>query len=141
MDTILVANAGSSSVKFQLFAIGAGGDLKRQIKGQIDGIGSHARLRASAADGTSLVDRTYPEQDVSDVTAALHVAGAWLRDEQQVNPSAVGHRVVHGGPDYARPVLVTEQVLEQLEKYVPLAPLHQPYNLTPIKSIRARFPH
>ena len=140
MDTILVANAGSSSVKFQLFAIGQGGDLKRQMKGQIDGIGSHPRLRASAADGRSLVDRTYPEQDVSDVTAALHVAGAWLRDEQQVHPSTVGHRVVHGGPDFSRPVLVNGQVLEQLEKYVPLAPLHQPYNLAPIKSMCTRFP-
>ncbi len=140
MDTILVVNAGSSSVKFQVFELQQGSDLKRQLKGQIDGVGSRPRLRASAADGKALVDRTYENEAIRDVTAALSTAGAWLRSELKIDPIAIGHRVVHGGPDYDKPVRVDQKVLTQLERYVSLAPLHQPYNLAPIRSILANFP-
>jgi acetate kinase len=140
MDTILVANAGSSSVKFQVFAVEGSGELKRRIKGQMDGVGTHPRLRASGPDGAILVERKYEAATISDVPAALHAAGAWLRDEQNVEATAVGHRVVHGGPEYDSPVLMNEQVLARLERYVPLAPLHQPHNLAPIRSILADFP-
>ena len=140
MDTILVANAGSSSVKFQIFGIEQDGSLKRQIKGQMDGVGSRPRLRVTAVDGSVLIDRTYESETVHDVTAALATAGAWLRDELKIDPIAIGHRVVHGGPDYDRPVLVDQTVLARLEKYTSLAPLHQPYNLAPIRSILARYP-
>jgi acetate kinase len=139
MQTILVVNAGSSSVKFQVFALEAGG-LTRRIKGQIDGIGVRPRLRASGADGVALIDRTHAVAEVDDVPAALSLAGAWLREDQGIEPIAVGHRVVHGGPDYDRPTLVDDKVIERLERHVSLAPLHQPHNLAPIRSIRARFP-
>jgi acetate kinase len=140
MDTILVANAGSSSVKFQVFAVEGSGEIKRRIKGQMDGVGTQPRLRANDADGATLVDRRYAPTTICDVPAALHAAGAWLREEQHIEPTALGHRVVHGGPDYDRPVLIDAQVLARLERYVPLAPLHQPHNLAPIRSILARFP-
>ena len=140
MDTILVANAGSSSVKFQIFEVAQGGSLKRQLKGQIDGVGSRPKLRATAADGRVLVDRTYESEAVRDVTAALATAGAWLRTELKIDPIAIGHRVVHGGPDYDKPVLVDQDVLARLERYVSLAPLHQPYNLAPIRSILVNYP-
>jgi acetate kinase len=74
------------------------------------------------------------------VPAALNTAGAWLRDEQRLEPSAVGHRVVHGGPDYTSPVLINAEVLARLERYVSLAPLHQPHNLAPIRSILTNLP-
>jgi acetate kinase len=140
MDTILVANAGSSSVKFQVFGIEQDGSLKRQIKGLMDGVGTRPRLRVTAVDGAVLVDRTYDSEAVPDVAAALATAGAWLREELKINPIAIGHRVVHGGPDYDRPVRVDQNVLTRLERYTSLAPLHQPYNLAPIQSILARFP-
>jgi acetate kinase len=70
----------------------------------------------------------------------LHTAGAWLRDELHIHPIAVGHRVVHGGPEFDQPVLVTEEVLHRLERYIPLAPLHQPHNLEPIRSIMINRP-
>src|SRR5271166_4630093 len=140
MKNILVANAGSSSVKFQVFAVDGGGKLARMIKGQMDGIGTRPRLRASRPDGKSLVDREYDTAAVPDVPAALQTAGAWLRDEQRVEPSAVGHRVVHGGPDYSSPVLINAEVVTRLERYVPLAPLHQPHNLAPIRSILTNLP-
>src|SRR5215468_5591439 len=140
MKNILVANAGSSSVKFQVFTVDRGGALARKIKGQMDGIGTRPRLQASRPDRKSLVDREYDSAAVPDVPAALHTAGAWLRDEQRVEPSAVGHRVVHGGPDYSSPVLINAQVLTRLERYMPLAPLHQPHNLAPIRSILTNSP-
>jgi len=140
MDTILVANAGSSSVKFQVFGTDQKGGLERQIKGQIDGVGSRPRMRVVSATGDVLVDRAYESGTVSDVATALATAGAWLRDELKIHPVAIGHRVVHGGPDYDKPVLVDQAVLTRLERYVSLAPLHQPYNLAPIRSILARFP-
>ncbi len=134
MDTILVANAGSSSVKFQLFEIEQGQRLRRQLKGQVDGIGTRPHLRATAADGRVLADRTYSKDAVRDLPAALEAAGAWLRDELRINPMAVGHRVVHGGPDYSQPVCVDTNVLQRLEAFISLAPLHQPYNLAPVPS-------
>lgn len=140
MDTILVVNAGSSSVKFQVFAVRGDGQLERQIKGQMDGIGTRPRLRATGKDGGTLADRAYPIEAVADVPAAMAVAGAWLRDEKSVSPMAVGHRVVHGGPDYSRPVLINHAVVTRLSQYVSLAPLHQPHNLAPIRTLLNNFP-
>jgi acetate kinase len=139
MDTILVVNAGSSSVKFQVFAVASDGGLQRQIKGQMDGIGSRPKLRASGPTGDTLAERTYPVEAVPDVPAAMAVAGAWLR-ELEINPIAVGHRVVHGGPDHAQPVLIDPAVVTRLERHVSLAPLHQPHNLAPIKTLANNFP-
>jgi acetate kinase len=140
MNTILVVNAGSSSVKFQVFGAGAESAPERLLKGQMDGIGARPKLRAEAADKRPLIEQSYAPEQVPDVPAALLEAGVWLRDAQRLEPIAVGHRVVHGGPKYDRPVLIDNDVLADLERYVPLAPLHQPNNLAPIRSILARSP-
>lgn len=139
MDTILVVNAGSSSVKFQVFSVEGEGKLRRLVKGQMDGIGSRPRMRASGADSEPLADRAYPIESVPDIPAAMGIAGGWLRDELRISPMAVGHRVVHGGPDYDRPVLIDHGVVARLERLVALAPLHQPHNLAPIRSLLANF--
>jgi acetate kinase len=140
MDTILVVNAGSSSVKFQIFAVDRSDKLHRQIKGQMDGIGTRPRLRAKDVEGNTIAERAYPIESVQDVPAALAVVGGWLRDELRISPLAVGHRVVHGGPNYDRPVLIDHAILTRLEAFVPLAPLHQPHNLAPIRSLLTSFP-
>ena len=140
MDTILVVNAGSSSVKFQVFETDGKSALKRLIKGQMDGIGVRPRLRAAASDGAPLIDAAYAPERVGDAAAALALTGAWLREHQQLEPIAVGHRVVHGGPRYDRPVLVDAAILADLERYVSLAPLHQPNNLAPIRTLLERRP-
>src|SRR5262252_4768481 len=140
MDPILVLNAGSSSVKFQIFAIEGTSELTLQIKGQVDGIGTQPRLRARAPGGIEAVDESYERSEVPDVPAALATTGAWLRQRYDIMPVAVGHRVVHGGPLYDRPILVDAEVVKNLEQYVPLAPLHQPNNLAPIRSLLARSP-
>lgn len=140
MDTILVVNAGSSSVKFQVFSIEGEGKLRRLVKGQMDGIGSRPRLRANGAGSDTLADRAYPIEAVPDVPAAMRIAGEWLRGELRITPMAVGHRVVHGGPDYDRPTLIDHGVVARLERFVTLAPLHQPHNLAPIRSLLTNFP-
>jgi acetate kinase len=140
MDVILVVNAGSSSVKFRIFEPDDSGTLRQLIRGQVEGIGVHPKLKASGADDQTLVERSYAAKDIPDVETAMRTAGAWLRTEQNLDFVAIGHRVVHGGPDYDRPVLVNEKMLADLERFVPLAPLHQPNNLAPIRVLLERFP-
>jgi acetate kinase len=140
-DTIFVVNAGSSSIKFQLFAVSDGDRLERSMKGQMDGIGSRPRLVARGDDGESLIDRAWQATEVSGVPAALDKVVEFLREASNGRlPSAVGHRVVHGGPDYSAPVAVDGGVLRRLEQLTPLAPLHQPNNLAPIQMLLERQP-
>ncbi|HEV7308957.1 acetate/propionate family kinase [Ensifer sp.] len=139
MDALLVVNAGSSSLKFQIFGI-AGAGLDLQVKGQIGGIGTRPRLQAKAVDGAVLVDRNYEAEAVGDLPAAIAAARDWLLTLGGFTLRAVGHRVVHGGPDYAEPVLIDATVLERLASYQDLAPLHQPNNLAPIRQAMAINP-
>jgi acetate kinase len=132
MDAILVVNAGSSSLKFQLFGI-AGGELVRRVRGQLDGIGVRPRLWAAAGDGAELVDRTWAADAIPDLPAAIGETRAWLATLEGLALRAIGHRVVHGGPDYAQPVLIDAVVLGRLAAFQELAPLHQPNNLAPIR--------
>jgi len=134
MDAILVVNAGSSSVKFQIFGV-EGAALRRLIKGQLGGIGTRPRLSAERNERSSLVDKTYASNEIADVPAAIATVASWLRETQNLNLLAVGHRVVHGGPKYDRPVVIDEAVVANLEQYVSLAPLHQPNNLAPIRTL------
>jgi acetate kinase len=140
MDTILVVNAGSSSVKFQAFGINEAGGLTRLIKGQMDGIGSRPRLRAEDSNKVPMVDREYACERVSSVPDAIQEAGKWLRELHKFDLVAVGHRVVHGGPEYSQPIQVDRQVLARLERYTSLAPLHQPNNLAPIRTLLENHP-
>src|SRR5262249_25290428 len=126
--------------KFQVFGIEADRNLKQLIRGGMDGIGVRPRFRATGTDDDLLADLQYEAAQVPDVPAAVKLAGTWLRDTQKFELVAVGHRVVHGGPMYDRPVAVDRNVLANLERYIPLAPLHQPNNLAPIGSLLERFP-
>ena len=101
MDVILVLNAGSSSLKFQIFALEPAG-LERQIKGQIDGIGVHPRFRAADAAGAALIDERPDVEAIPDLPAATRALKVWLRGLSGYSLRAVGHRVVHGGPDLCR---------------------------------------
>src|SRR5262252_437365 len=124
-ETILVLNAGSSSIKFQLFAVERDAGLTRRLKGQIDGIGTRPHLLAKGKDGETLVDNTWPANAVADVPAALDKTVTWLQQQLGgVLPSAIGHRVAHGGPDFTEPTLIDDAVLDRLGHLVPLAPLH-----------------
>ncbi len=140
MDTILSVNAGSSSVKFEVFGIDKANGLARLVKGRMDGIPARPRLFAAGADGTVLVNEAYAQEDVADIPAGFAVADAWLRNTYSFEPLAAGHRVVHGGPKYVRPVLINGEVLAELESLIPLAPLHQPNNLALIRALHAKSP-
>src|SRR4029078_8577527 len=96
--------------------------------------------RRGGPPGEPCAERSYPIEAVADVPAAMSVAGAWLRDELNIDPIAVGHRVWQGGPDHARPLLIDHAVVTRLERYVSLAPLHQPHNLAPIRTLLNNFP-
>lgn len=139
MDALLVVNAGSSSLKFQVFGITEAG-LVRQIKGQVGGIGTRPRLQAKSAEGAVLVDRSYEADAVRGLPAAIAAARDWLLTLEGFTLRAIGHRVVHGGPDYAAPVLIDAAVLDRLASYQDLAPLHQPNNLAPIRQAMAINP-
>jgi len=138
MDTLLVVNAGSSSLKFEVFA--ASGSLARQVKGKMEGIGTAPRLTIRNASGEKLADADYPGDAVPDLPTAMRLVGQWLRERHEGRLVAVGHRIVHGGPDYRHPVRIDENLLRDLERYTPLAPLHQPNNLAPIRVIMEHQP-
>ena len=140
-DTIFVVNAGSSSIKFQLFSVDGHGQCDRLMKGMFEGIGSRPRLSAADEEKT-LIDRKWRADEIDGVPGALEEVVKFVREYGKGRmPIAVGHRVVHGGPSYSAPTIVNETVLRQLEAFVPLAPLHQPNNLAPIRLLLARQPH
>lgn len=139
-ETILVVNAGSSSIKFQLFSVAARDQLHRLLKGQIEGIGVRPRLVARGTEPEESIDESWPAREVATVPAALDKLVAFLRARIGALPTAIGHRVVHGGPDYSEPTVINEDVLDRLGAFSPLAPLHQPNNLAAIRAVRARQP-
>ena len=129
------ASSLPDSLKFQLFENEPGPRVKRLLRGQLDGIGVRPRLRATKGDGAIAIDRMFSPEEVRDLPAAIQVTAEWLRGTENVDLAAIGHRVVHGGPEYSEPILVSPEVLDRLARYVPLAPLHQPNNLAPIRTI------
>ena len=139
-DAILVLNAGSSSIKFSLFAEDAQG-IALRLRGQIDGLASTPCFVARDADGTELGRQEWPAGTaLGHADAIAHLSEFLQGYGNRYRLAAVGHRVVHGGMDYAEPVRVDDHVLGTLERFVPLAPLHQPHNLAPIRIIRERQP-
>ena len=140
MDAVLVINAGSSSVKFEIFGIEGAKQLNRLVKGQMDGIGTRPRLKAASSGASTLIDKTFAPDEIPDVPAAMAAVGDWLRETEHVSLVAVGHRVVHGGPAFDQPVIIDRDVVARLEGYVSLAPLHQPNNLAPIRLLLERRP-
>jgi acetate kinase len=137
---VLVLNAGSSSLKFCVYQRRNGQLWHLDARGQIDGIGSSPRWSVTSGFGTKMGPEPL-EDTVRDGAAALEHLAGWLRFHYAGgHVLGVGHRVVHGGPRFTEPTLVTPQVLEDLRHFVPLAPLHQPYNLAAIEAVFARLP-
>ncbi|HEX4886091.1 MAG TPA: acetate/propionate family kinase [Casimicrobiaceae bacterium] len=139
-DGVVVVNAGSSSLKCSLYAI-AGADLALQWKGHVDGLGTpNAHFEAKDAAGRVIGEHRWPAREAPTHDDAVHHVLGFLREAGGPAARAVGHRVVHGGERYAEPVLVDAGVLAVLDTLVPLAPLHQPHNLAPIRAIAAELP-
>ena len=174
---LLILNAGSSSLKFALYADAA---VPRELlRGQVEGFGTrpHLEVRWAAAAGASSaagapgdedapgdavapgdasapggagnaartdVDRRWQVDEPgapNDVHGSLRVVMDWLRGNvAPLAVRAIGHRIVHGGADYAAPVAIDDAIYGQLERLVPLAPLHEPHNLEGVRAARAHFP-
>jgi acetate kinase len=131
-----VVNAGSSSLKFALYE----GD-ECILSGQVEGIGVRPAIKAKHAGGQPLPGPDLSRTPPATPAEALLLLLPWLRDQLGGRPvTALGHRVVHGGPRHGKPELVTPALLEELAAFAPLAPLHQPHNLAPIRAALAKAP-
>ncbi|MCA1907666.1 MAG: acetate/propionate family kinase [Magnetospirillum sp.] len=140
-DGILVINAGSSSIKFSLYL--SNGDQKPdlQSKGQVEGINVAPHFIAQGPDGAVLAEQRWPADSNLNHEDLLKHLIDWVEDHLgDARLVAAGHRVVHGGAKYSEPVLVDELTLGALDKLVPLAPLHQPHNLAPIRALAKVHP-
>jgi acetate kinase len=137
---LLVINAGSSSIKFSVFSE-ADGTPRLELHGQLDGLHATPHLVAHDAGGVVVADRSWQPGEAPGYAEATRIVLA-LVDERLGGGAieAVGHRVVHGGESFSAPTRVTDDVLAALEHFVPLAPLHQPHNLAPIRSLLASHP-
>jgi acetate kinase len=139
-DAILVLNAGSSSIKFSLF-VARGEILELGVRGQVEGLYTAARFVSKAPDGAVKADKSWPAGVELGQDGALDHLIGYLRSELADDRlMGIGHRVVHGGRIYRQPVRVDAEVLKALETFVPLAPLHQPHNLAPIRRALERAP-
>jgi acetate kinase len=139
-DYALVLNAGSSSLKFCVYQRPAAGEWRLEARGQIEGIGTAPRFSARDGEGNRIVQQELGAP-VRDAGTALDSLAEWLRGRYgRARVLGVGHRVVHGGSRYAAPTIVTPGVMEDLRRLVPLAPLHQPYNLAAIDAVSTRLP-
>ncbi|MBB3194958.1 acetate/propionate family kinase [Roseateles terrae] len=170
-EFIAVVNAGSSSVKLSMFSLhareeqqaraaqgpaqGPAGQERRptaqalplplplrlELHAQVEGLGTAPHFEARHADGSPAGRRDWPVRSLPHDQAIDHLVAFVAEEFPQIEMLGIGHRVVHGGTAYAQPVVVTPEVLAHLDTLVPLAPLHQPHNLAPIRRALTAWPH
>jgi acetate kinase len=138
---VLTLNAGSSSLKFAAFAVAEGGAISLLASGQIEGLGATAKGAVKTASGEKTELPFERPLARVDHEAAMGAILAWLRKTGYDDAvAAVGHRIVHGGPDLAEPMLIDAEVMAKLTRLIPLAPLHQPHNIAGIEAAMKAFP-
>ncbi|HYW74327.1 MAG TPA: acetate kinase [Pyrinomonadaceae bacterium] len=139
-DFALVLNAGSSSLKFCVFQRPDGERWRLEARGQIEGIGTSPRLSVKDVNLRKVADEKL-DTSVQNGRDAIGALALWLKAQYGgARVLGVGHRVVHGGAKFTGPVIVTPEILEELKTLIPLAPLHQPYNLAAIEAVFERLP-
>jgi acetate kinase len=140
-SVVLTLNAGSSSLKFAAFGLAKRGEPNLLASGQIEGIGATTRGSVKTASGETAELSFDGSLERVDHTAAMGSILDWLkRTGADSSVAAVGHRIVHGGPDYAEPVLIDNATLAKLRALIPLAPLHQPHNIAGVEAAMKAFP-
>ena len=137
-EPIAVINAGSSSIKFAVYADGSDGELL--FRGQVEKLGVAPRLRVTDPQGKALGDREWFASEVDHPGAIHEILHAALHMLDGRKVAAIGHRVVHGGTRYSAPIRLDPMVIHELGMLTPLAPLHQPHNLAAIDAIAAAAP-
>jgi acetate kinase len=139
-DAILVLNAGSSSIKFSVFVQRNGG-LDLALRGQAEGLYNSPRFVAKNAEGAVVSEKSWGDKTKLGHDGAIEHLRQFLRESRGgMQLVGVGHRVAHGGMKYFEPVRVDKKVLAELERIIPLVPLHQPHNLAPIKLVLEKMP-
>lgn len=145
-EKLIVINAGSSSLKFNVYQIPDSetvdvNDLSYLYGGQVSGIGTNmAHFKVKGALGQILEDRATAFEEAENLHAAQGLLASWLTAHMDKPAIAVGHRIVHGGADMAESAVIDEKVLDYLDALAPLAPLHQQNNLSPVRVIREHWP-
>ncbi|HSB96977.1 MAG TPA: acetate/propionate family kinase [Spongiibacteraceae bacterium] len=135
---LLIFNAGSSSLKFTLFEIGT--EPIKRVGGAIERLTDAPELTVQTPDGKLLLQREWQADNHPGYGNLLKILIEWLAQNFDVPLLAAGHRIVHGGPRYRMPVVLSPQVLVNLRATVPLAPLHLPHNLEPIDALAELYP-
>lgn len=136
----LTLNAGSSSIKFALYALSGAAQPLAKMTGQVEMIGFAPRLVAETAAGDR-IDRCLKEAGSTSQSGAMStVTGEILDRYPGMEIAVVGHRIVHGGPDYTTPIILDDTLLKELEEFSPFAPVHQPHNLEGVQIARSVFP-
>jgi len=138
-DAVLVFNSGSSSIKFGLFDI-ATADPALKCKGLIDEQEKAPRIVVTDTSGKAIYEKRRPPGE-GESNGLLADIFAWIEDYLAGGRlAAVGHRIVHGGRDFSQPVIINDQTLTAMEALTPLAPLHQPRCLAPVRAVRSLHP-
>ncbi|WP_300576200.1 acetate/propionate family kinase [Phenylobacterium sp.] len=140
MSQILVLNAGSSSLKFAVYSVSSEDNLSLTLSGSVSGLPDEPQLVARGPDGRVAAESDWPRAD-GGLARTLPRLLAWLAKAGGLDaPVAIGHRIVHGGLALRAPARLDEATLARLGDLVPLAPLHQPFNLEAVAAARAAFP-
>jgi acetate kinase len=140
-NAITVLNSGSSSIKFTLFGADSA-DPAPFLKGQIEGLYTASpHFRAQGAEGDMVIDEGWSGDGATHDGALRRLLGFIHDHLGSHRVAAIGHRIVHGGTEYAAPVRLDAAIVAQLERLVPLAPLHQPHNLAPVRILFEIAPH
>jgi acetate kinase len=140
-SVILTLNAGSSSLKFAAYRCVREGEPDLLASGQIEGIGATAKGAVKTVSGETAELSFDGSVARVDHAAAMGAILDWLRRAgYDSSVAAVGHRVVHGGPDHSTPVLIDDRTLTSLRALIPLAPLHQPHNVAGVEAAMKAFP-
>jgi acetate kinase len=140
-DLVFILNAGSSSLKFTVYSYRT--DKPEVLyDGQIEGLYTETRFRVKDGSGREMEEKTWPRGAALDHEGAIDALFSWGKDIMGGSGriAAVGHRVVHGGLEYTKPTLIDDRVMWDLEKLIPMAPLHQPHNLAAIRAVGRRNP-
>jgi len=142
--SISVINSGSSSIKFSLYREAENNCLSQVFRGQVEGIGVAPQFIAKNPNGDLLDKQTWPNNPEYNHETLMTYIINWIREHRQalkLELLGVGHRVVHGGTNFSSPVIVNDKVLDKLKSLIPLAPLHQPHNIGPIRTVAKLYPN
>ncbi len=138
--SLLVLNAGSSSIKFSVFEASPERSLAARAHGEVSGIGTSAHLEVTDRVTGKLAKKPLDGASHADAIATIH---HWFAESggSEAELAGIGHRIVHGGSSVTEPTLIDDTVVAELEKLTPLAPLHQPHHIAAIRAVAAMAPN